>query len=261
MSTHNDSTKPDPSPQAAQPQARGQARPQGGAQAESVTTQPAPRDPSSQTPQSTQEKHRATPSKQAQKSAFDPSQPLANAKLERMAQLRVEGCNQQEAYRKTRGGQLKRKSAKEQASRLFHRPDVSARVDWLTRHREAPPAAAIPPPPARGKEINLPKGPEANLLLAQRKAREALQLAETPQDIVKAVAACRELGVIQPEGEQPPDPTLVLQAILSYAGRTGEQICEQLGGLAFMLDKFITVCKVTPEQVRETLNSRYPREN
>lgn len=195
------------------------------------------------------------------KSRPDASQPLANAKLERMAQLRVEGCNQQEAYRKARGGQLKRKSAKEQASRLFHRPDVSARVDWLTSHRETPPAAAIPPPPAMRKGITLPKGPEETLLLAKRKAREALQLAETPQDIVKAVAACRELGVIQPEGEQPPDPTLVLQAILSYAGRTGEQICEQLGGLAFMLDKFITVCKVTPEQVRETLNSRYPREN
>lgn len=191
------------------------------------------------------------------KTTYDPTQPLPNARYERMIHLNLTGLAQYECWRETGKRRTKKDIAMIRASEVFARPDVCARREFLRKEQ----TAAAPPPPAMRPAIILPKGPEATLLLAQRKACEALQLAETPQDIVKAVSACKELGVIQPEGEQPPDPTLVLQAILSYAGRTGEQICEQLGGLAFMLDKFITVCKVNPSELREVLNSRYPREN
>ena len=184
--------------------------------------------------------------------------PLDDKELENMVILRVEGFNQQKAYRTAHKRRIKGKSAKEQASVAFARPDVKDRLTWLMRQKNAQNAPGSPIP-AQGKATPPGKAPrKADLALAQRKASEALYLAETPADIVKAVAACRELGLIDTAEQAKADPTLVLQAILSYAGRTGAEICEQLGGLAFMLDKFLTVCKVTPDDLRATLAQRYP---
>lgn len=179
-----------------------------------------------------------------------------------MCNLKVAGITQDQAFINTGKGHIKRKYAKEQASRMFNRPDVKTRFLWLQAHPEQKnPAQNAPGGPisTAGKATPAGKMPrKADLALAQRKASEALYLAETPADIVKAVSACRDLGLIDTAEQAKADPTLVLQAILSYAGRTGAEIAEQLGGLAFMLDKFISVCKCSPAELMQTLAQRYP---
>lgn len=197
------------------------------------------------------------------KDTWTPDQPLLNSRYEDMLKLKLAGKTQQEAYKITGKGHIRQKTAEQQASVIFNRPDVQARYIYLcanppqTAHQNAPGG----PISTAGKATPAGKLPrKADLALAQRKASEALYLAETPQDIVKAVAACRDLGLIDTAEQAKADPTLVLQSILSYAGRTGAEICEQLGGLAFMLDKFLTVCKVTWPELRATGDQRYPQQ-
>lgn len=192
------------------------------------------------------------------KDTWTPDQPLLNSRYEDMLKLKLAGKTQQEAYKITGKGHIRQKTAEQQASVIFNRPDVQARFVYLCAN-PAPQNAPGGTIPTAGRPAPAGKMPrKADLALAQRKASEALYLAETPADIVKAVSACRDLGLIDTAEQAKADPSLVLQAILSYAGRTGAEICAQLGGLAFMLDKFLTVCKVTWPELRETGDKRYP---
>jgi len=172
-----------------------------------------------------------------------------------MARLHLTEPKQYKCWQKTAPRRVKKHIAQIRASEVFRRPDVAARVEYLRKEQ----AAAIPLPPAMRKEIILPKSPEETLALAKRKARKALENAEKSADIIKAVEACRMLGIFD-EGKPEENFTAPLEVIRSFGAMTGEQIAAQLGGLPFMLDQFLSICKVSWQELREVLNSIYPEE-
>ncbi len=184
---------------------------------------------------------------------YNPSEPLTNDRYEIMATLCASGMDQYKCWQKTSGHRVSKKMAGIRASEVFARPDVRSRLNHL---RSTTPAANVPAPPQNAPKSRqrAPTSPDDLQALARRKAAEALQLSESPADIVKAVAACRELGVITSGDGPDVDPTAVLQFVCGYAGRTGDDICTELGGFRFIIDKTADVCKF-PNDLTEQLRA------
>ncbi|MGD9874514.1 MAG: hypothetical protein AB7T27_09625 [Kiritimatiellia bacterium] len=195
-----------------------------------------------------------TTEKTTNNTPLDPSQPLSNARYETMCELRVNDMPQHECYSKTADRRIKKKTAMVRASEIFSRPDVRARLNFL--RYEAIKASQQPPAPFMQTirdqlDGKAPLSSGDMMELARKKAEQALALAETPQDVVKAVQVCRDLGVITSGDSDDVDPTAVLRYVLSCAGKDGQTIVRELGGLRFMVDSFCDICKVSLDDLHE----------
>lgn len=139
------------------------------------------------------------------------SAPLPNRRWERFAEEYVARGNAAQAYRLTISAHCLAKTAASQASRLLRRPEVRARVRWLS---------------AQNRRVQLAGADASSAPMMTREDKVAhletmiRSPSATPSDRIRAIAEHTRLTAAGAGGRRPPDPAYLAQ-YLRAAGAQG----------------------------------------
>ena len=192
---------------------------------------------------------------------FDPARPLENAEHETFARLLVAETPAYVAYQKAKGGRIPNVTARSAASRWKRLPEIAARLKMLHLHNaegsKKPPEATETQqtkPAKRNIAAPLPASPTTEAM--GRAELYALITAEIragrvdPALVSSLLKVAPELGEVD---QSRPDPTAVISYVCHFAGRPGDEIARELGGLEFIAAKLCDVLKVSPADLASVL--------
>lgn len=165
---------------------------------------------------------------------FDPSKPLENAVIERVANLYVSGMNMAAAYAAATGSTAKQSNKKTSASRIFRRADVRARCAWLAgeaeraeRERRNDPKKAdeIGTLANHPKTVSQPQGynsqpidgEELTADLIKKVLVKALKSKEIDASVISAADKGIKLLKLDAPDVPPPDPAAICEVLFSAA--------------------------------------------
>lgn len=170
------------------------------------------------------------------------------------------GSQRAEAYNSACGGKRPRQTASEQASRWLRRPEIAARVQWL--RVDAQKARIRAPEPAAAQVERKSDAP--------RKPREPADDSQpiTREEVIKRLSTMIRLGdcdastvsslvKLMPEltaqQSTTPDPCAIVAYLAQCGGRPGAEIARELGGLPFLLRRFMDALRITGPEVAQAL--------
>jgi len=160
---------------------------------------------------------------------FDCDQPLEDPRYETFCQLRAKGISQKEAYEQA-GFNASESSVHQAASRLAARPEVKARLRSLQIQAIAG---------AEGDGDLTPAEIKAKLTMIFRTSSGA--------DVINSLKQLQaEFGILDgiKREQSRPDPCAILAYVTGFAGKSGEQICQELGGAEFLAKELTEILKV-----------------
>lgn len=189
----------------------------------------------------------------------DPSLPLANIEHETFAALIVNGVSGIEAAKRSQPGRVSYNVAKTQGSVWRRRPEVAARIRWLTVHKSEV-KRDIPEPTPEPNRADPPKrASHPQSQSAQARTREALidklwtRIESGEFDSGTVTKLLEVLPSLTAEASNVPDPAAIVAYLASFAGRNGADIVRELGGLGFLARRFCEVLRVTPDDLAMAL--------
>jgi len=162
---------------------------------------------------------------------LDCDQPLEDPRHEKFCQLRAGGISQKEAYAQA-GFNASESSVHQAASRLASRPEVKARLRALQIQAIAG---------AEGEGELTPAEIKAKLTMLFRTSSGA--------DVINSLKQLQaEFGIldeVKKEREQVrPDPAAIIGYICTFAGKSGAEICQELGGRESMEARLSEILRV-----------------
>ena len=161
---------------------------------------------------------------------FDCEQPLNNPKHEAFCQTIAKGRLQPDAYRQA-GYEVSEESANAAASRLAARPEVKARLKALQLAGITGTGPVTPDELIKKIEM-IVRTPGANA-----DTLKAIKMLDEQTGIFAEIKQLRG-------GAAKPDPCAILAYVVSFAGMTGEQIVNSLGGKEFMACQLSDILKI-----------------
>jgi hypothetical protein len=177
----------------------------------------------------------------------NPTQPLPNPEHEAFAQFAVAGLTVTEAYQKARPGRTARITARGQGSRWQARPEIAARIRELHLQRANAPKTTEPPPKAQQTPASVaPPAPDESPITRQE-LRQLISSAikQGNPDPALVSALLKVDPALGEAGTDKPHPTDVVAYLVSFAGRSGKDLVQDLGGLELVLDMVRTACDVS----------------
>lgn len=203
----------------------------------------------------------ARPKKEPLPLDLDPAKPLENKQHETFCQLVASDKPKFEAYQIARGGRVSYDNAKVGASVWQRRPEVKERLNWLIidaqkATKTAPtltgetlivnrPKPPRPTPPATPTTEAMGRAELYALITAEIRAGRV-----DPALVSSLLKVAPELGEVD---QSRPDPTAVISYVCHFAGRPGDEIARELGGLEFIAAKLCDVLKVSPADLASVL--------
>ena len=165
---------------------------------------------------------------------YDGSLSLQSRRYERMVGKVVDkGMAQVEAYIATSTKTVLRKNAVSSASKVFARPDVRARLEWLEAQKAS-------------KPLDSQSDEMVSLEDIGRQLSKVVRSGGMDSAFVSACTAA--LKIIQNVDEKKDaklDPCQLASHLAQFAAKPGEQICREAGGLRFLLERFADICKIS----------------
>jgi len=176
-----------------------------------------------------------------------PQEPLKSKRYETMVHLCVnKGLDQTKAYKSTNRKPVKGKSATIGASRIFARPDVRARMEYLQNQRDTAPlhTETAPVDPSR------PPDELVSLEDIGKQLSKVIRSGGMDSAFVSAcTAALKIISTLNESRDLQLDPCHLAAHLATFAARPGKEIVKEAGGLAFLLERVAAICRVTTADI------------